>query len=135
VSRVVLFGVGELSNEDRGFTAVGIAIVCCHACEVFLQLFCVSRAGSFQVIVLYVFSAQLGDNCARKGEADVVVDLVVSVLQRSFSKYWDYLGWLAALIITSAFPGKNSLRYDIFGALGGGLLPCRSASVGIRDTL
>jgi hypothetical protein len=86
-----------------------------------LQLFCVSRAGSFQVIVLYVFSAQLGDNCARKGEADVVVDLVTSVLPRSFSKYWDYLGWLAALIITSAFPGKNSLRYDIFGALGGGL--------------
>jgi hypothetical protein len=42
----------------------------------------------------------------------VVVDLVTSVLPRSFSKYWDYLGWLAALIITSAFPGKNSLRYD-----------------------
>jgi hypothetical protein len=47
-----------------------------------------------------------------------------------FSKYWGYLGWLAALIEDSAFQGKNSLRYHIFGALGGGYLPCRGAPLG-----
>jgi hypothetical protein len=31
-----------------------------------------------------VFSAQLRDNCARKGEADVVVDLVVTITTGHF---------------------------------------------------
>jgi hypothetical protein len=53
-------------------------ILCCFTC---IELFLVLELLCWQ---LCVFSAQLRDNSARKGEADVVVDLVVTITTGHF---------------------------------------------------